>query len=178
MSDLIKFARPYAKAAFSIAREQKSLADWSIMLNTASHISLDPRVADMITNPSIESTKIADLFRDIGGDRFDEAFSRLIGVLAENDRLAILPDIAAMYERLREEEERRLPVRVVSAIELDADTLGRMQSALEKRFDKQVSIDTEIDGSLLGGAIIIADDLVIDGSVRGRLNKMTANLVE
>ncbi len=178
MSDLIKYARPYAKAAFSIALEQKSLADWSVMLNTASHIARDPRVADMITNPSIESAHIASVFTDIGGDRFDEAFCRLLSVLAENDRLAILSDIAVMYEQLRQEEEKRMPVKVVSAIELNTDTLGRMQSALEARFDKQVTIETEIDSSLLGGAIIIADDLVIDGSVRGRLNKMTASLVE
>lgn len=178
MSDLIKFARPYAKAAFQIARDQQKLPVWTAMLKLASHTSLDAAVADMINNPSVPHQKLTDLFTQVGGESFDSSFGNLIALLSENGRLAILPEIAAMYEKLRQDEEKRLQVRVVSAIELDSETQSRMQTALTRRFDKEVSIHTEVDASLLGGAVIIADDLVIDGSVRGRLEKMSARLSE
>ncbi len=178
MSDMIKFARPYAKAAFQLAREGGRLSDWSEMLQLASRIAADEVVARAISSPHVTRQQAVDLFLTIGTDQFDDQFAKMLTVLAENDRLAILPEISAMYEQLRQEHEKRLSVRVVSAVALTDDQQERMSAALKKRFNRKINLQSETDISMLGGAIIYAGDLVIDGSVRGRLQKLATQMAE
>lgn len=178
MSELTKFARPYAKAAFQLARDEGHLSDWSDMLQLASAIAADDIVAEAIDSPHVSKQQAADLFLSVAGENVDGAFANLLGVLAENGRLAILPELSAMYEQLRQEEEKRLAVRVVSAIELTGEQQERMSTALSKRFDREINLESVTDSSMLGGAIIYAGDMVIDGSVRGRLDKLATRLAE
>ena len=178
MSDLTKFARPYAKAAFELARDGERLAEWSGMLQVSSQIAADDVVAAAISSPHVSTAQAAELFTATGTDQFDEQFSNMLGVLAENGRLLILPEISAMYEQLRQEEEKRLAVRVVAAVALTDEQRGRMSAALSKRFDREIKLESEIDASMLGGAVIYAGDMVIDGSVRGRLQKLAIRLAE
>ncbi len=178
MSELIKFARPYAKAAFQLARDRGRLAEWSAMLKMSSQIAADGIVAGAIAGPHISRQQAADLFLAAGTDRFDTQFANLLSVLAENRRLSILPEITTMYEQLRQEEEKHLSVRVVSAVALTDGQRDRMQTALGKRFDRKIKLESEIDASMLGGAVIYAGDMVIDGSVRGRLQKLATRLAE
>ena len=98
-------------------------------------------------------------------------------VLADNGRLQLLPEIAGLYRGLRAEAERRLQVRVVSAVPLDDSQAGRMREALARRFDCEIELENEIDERVIGGAVIYAGDEVIDGSLRGRLQKLSSNLV-
>jgi len=178
MSDLTKFARPYAKAAFALARDNGRLSEWSDMLQISSQIAADDIVAGAISSPHVSRQQAADLFLTTGADRFDREFTNLLNVLAENDRLAILPEISVMYEQLRQEEEKRLSVRVVSAVALTEEQRDRMSAALRRRFDCKINLESEIDASMLGGAVIYAGDMVIDGSVRGRLQKLATRLAE
>jgi F-type H+-transporting ATPase subunit delta len=178
MSDLTKFARPYAKAAFQLARDGGRLAEWSDMLQISSQIAADDVVAGAISSPHVSTRQAAELFLATGTDQFDGQFSNMLGVLAENGRLLILPEISAMYEQLRQEEEKRLSVRVVSAVALSDEQRGLMSAALSKRFDREIKLESKIDASMLGGAIIYAGDMVIDGSVRGRLQKLAIRLAE
>ena len=177
MSALTTLARPYAKAAFRLAEERGALPAWDEMLGLAASIASDKTVARLIENPEVSASQALGLIADAGGKHFDERFRRYLSVLADNGRLSLLGEIAAIYRRLRQAAERRLVARVVSAVEMDEDQKDRMQRALSKRFDAEVELENEIDPAVIGGAVIYAGDEVIDGSLRGRLRKLEQSLV-
>jgi F-type H+-transporting ATPase subunit delta len=179
MSSLTTLARPYAKAAFGLAQDSKpdsddsALAHWQSMLVLASQIAANEQVAEVLESPLVSPAQAVDLIGSAGGEKFDENFKAYLGVLGANRRLPLLPEIAALFARLKQQAERQLQVRVVSATPLDDDQVKRMSEALAKRFDCAIELDSEIDPSVLGGAVIYAGDQVIDGSLRGRLDKLT-----
>jgi len=178
MSSLTTLARPYAKAAFGLAQDAKrqgeagALAHWQSMLVLASQIAGNPQVADVLDSPRVSAAQAVDLIASAGGAAFNPGFKAYLGVLGANRRLALLPEIASLFVRLKQQAERQLQVRVVSATSLSDDQAKRMQAALAKRFDCAIELDVEIDQSVLGGAVIYAADQVIDGSLRGRLGKL------
>ena len=112
----------------------------------------------------------------VGGQTIDAEVRRFLVVLAENGRLGLLPEIAQLYEKMRAEQERVLDVTLKSAVALSAEQRERFTAALRRRFDRDIRLHTEIDTSLLGGAVLQADDLVIDGSVRGGLAQLAAQI--
>ena len=182
MSSPTTLARPYAKAAFGLARESgsatDSLSDWQNMLNQASELVSDERVAGALESPSVSPQQAVELVTAVGGDRFDEQFKSFLSVVGENRRLSLLPEITALFLRFKQDAEKSLQVKVIAAIALDDDQLGRISEALAKRFNCTIELDTEIDPGVLGGAIIYAGDQVIDGSLSGRLNKLTNALAQ
>ncbi|HKX57266.1 MAG TPA: F0F1 ATP synthase subunit delta, partial [Xanthomonadales bacterium] len=117
-----------------------------------------------------------DLIAAAGGVHFDERFKAYLGVLGINRRLALLPEIASLFISLKQQAEHQLQVRVVSATALSDDQARRMREALARRFNCSIELDSEIDPGVLGGAVIYAGDQVIDGSLRGRLDKLTSAL--
>ncbi|MFB3077904.1 MAG: F0F1 ATP synthase subunit delta, partial [Lysobacterales bacterium] len=110
------------------------------------------------------------------GEHFTEKFRDFISVVGSNSRLPLLPEITVLYHRLRQEEEKRLHVRVVSAVPLEEDQSSRIRDALAKRFEREIELESEIDPGVLGGAVIYAGDQVIDGSLLGRLRKLEQSL--
>jgi len=162
MSSLTTLARPYAKAAFELARDGSDLAGWDDMLTLAGTIAFEESVAGLLENPHVGATRVVKLLVDIGGERFSETFRDFISVLGSNGRLPLLPEITVLYRRMRQKAENRLYVRVVSA--------------LARRFESEVELESEIDPGVLGGAVIYAGDQVIDGSLLGRLRKLEQNL--
>lgn len=177
MSALTTLARPYAKAAFQLAQADGALEEWDGMLATAAAIAADETVADLLESPHVSSEQEVGLFADAGGEAFNDRFRSYLSVLAENGRLPVMGEIAKIYSRLRQEAERRLVARVVSAVELNDDQRERMQAALSKRYDADVQLENEIDPGVIGGAVIYAGDEVIDGSLAGRLRKLEQSLV-
>jgi F-type H+-transporting ATPase subunit delta len=175
MNSLTTLARPYAKAAFSLAQQsgQDGLTQWQGMLDLATQMVADERVAGLLENPQVSVTQAVDLLRSAAGTRFDEGFGRFLGVLGANRRLPLLAEITALYRKHKLEAEQRLQVRVVSARALESDQAERMRAALAKRFNRDIELESVTDPEVLGGAIIYAGDQVIDGSLRGRLNKLT-----
>jgi F-type H+-transporting ATPase subunit delta len=173
---LTTLARPYAKAAFGLAQDSGALAGWQDMLNQAAQIASDPQVDAVLRNPLVSPKQGVELLAAAAGDRFDERFRAFLDVLGQNRRLVLLPDIASAYEQLKQEAEKRLRVRVVAAMPLDADQSRRMREALARRYACDVELDTEVDGDILGGAVIYAGDQVIDGSLRGRLGRLSQAL--
>jgi F-type H+-transporting ATPase subunit delta len=134
---------------------------------------------DMFEQPAILAAELAELFLSVAtaaGVEADANFSNLIRLLAENDRLAALPVISAQFETLKQEAEGKIEITVRSAQELTAEQQQSIASSMAKRLGKEVSISTEIDASLIAGAIITAGDLVIDGSASGRMQKLTIAL--
>lgn len=175
MSSLTTLARPYAKAAFELAESQGALGDWDRLLGLAADIVAEESVAVLLGNPLVAREQLIGIVTGALGEE-QQGFSGFLTVLGDNDRLALLPEIAGLFRKLREEAEQRLSVRVVSAVPLDDDQAGRMKQALAKRFEREIEMESEIDASVLGGAVIYAGDQVIDGSLRGRLENLQASL--
>jgi F-type H+-transporting ATPase subunit delta len=169
-------ARPYAKAAFDYARDAKALAQWSKGLQAAAAIVADARVAEASKNPKLTAAQVIGVITDVAGDDLDAGMRNFISVLAENHRLLLLPEIAQQYQALRAVIENSLDVDVVSAVTLDGAQAAKLSAALTQRFKRQVRLRTSVDASLLGGAVIRAGDLVIDGSLKGRLERLGTEL--
>ncbi len=165
-------ARPYARAAFQVARDRNELTRWSEALAIAAAISTDAGAKPLLTNPRLSRDQVLKLFADIGGDRFDSSVNNFLHVLATYGRLELLPEISAQFEGLRRESEARVHVQVTSAQPMDDDEASRLSERLRARFGREIDLDIEVDPALIGGAVIRAGDQVIDGSVRGRLERL------
>lgn len=176
MSSLTTLARPYAKAAFALAREQGDLAGWGKMLDMATEVVTDPALTALLDHPNVSPDQVTELIKDAAGDSFSEAFNGFLKVISDNRRLGLLWEVTALYRRLREEAEQRMQVRVVSAVPMDADRKEKMQAALAKRFECEIELENEVDASVLGGAVIYTPGEVIDGSLRGRLVRLESSL--
>jgi F-type H+-transporting ATPase subunit delta len=176
MSSLTTLARPYAKAAFDLASADNALADWDEMLELASGMAADEQLADLLDHPHVSASRVVSAMSDAAGDRFSDRFNGYLQVVAANHRLPLLFEISAMYRTLRLAAEKRLQVRVVSAVELEPGQAERMKAALTRRFEQEVFLQNVIDPDVLGGAVIYAGDQVIDGSLRGRLQKLSNSL--
>ena len=179
MSDFDTVARPYARALFELAGEEKKLQQWQDNLQQAAVIAADPDMQAMFEQPALLSSELAELFLSVtaaAGIEADADFSNLISLLAENDRLAALPAIHQQFTTLKQEDEGAIEVLVRSAQELTAEQQDKIASSMAKRLGKEVSITTEIDASLIAGAIVSAGDLVIDGSASGQMQKLAIAL--
>lgn len=176
MSDINTIARPYAKAVFESAVEHKLLEDWSLQLKNLALIVKNEHMLPLLSNPLIAKEELVKLICEIAGRSLNEEGKQLISLLAEKKRLNILPAIANHYENYLAEFERTIDVRVVSAFPIDQTRLQKLQHALQKYLNRQVHLQFDIDNTILGGAIIYANDLVIDGSLRKRLNRLSESL--
>jgi F-type H+-transporting ATPase subunit delta len=176
MAERITIARPYAKAVFVLARDAKQLPHWSQIIGVGATVVSDERVKPLLDNPHVLAAQLVDLVCDVGGKSFDQQARNFLAVMAENHRLGLLPEIAQLYAKMRADYERVLDVTVASAVELSKEQRERFAAALAKRFDREVRLHTRIDTALVGGAVLQADDLVIDGSVRGGLAQLATQV--
>ncbi len=174
--ELTTIARPYANAAFEYALEKHALTEWEGMLLSAATVVADDKVNLLLSSPETSSRQLSALFSDVLAKVLDTQKINFIQLLAENKRLAILPEIAALFKTYREDYEKIMDVQVVSAIELDYSYQEKLIKKLTHRLKRRVSLQCEVNPSLLGGAIIRAGDMVIDGSVRGKLNRLLESL--
>ena len=169
MSQALTLARPYARAAFAIAREAGSLASWSDALAFSARVANDPGVAALLGNPNLGRAEAVSLLLP---EPADAAYGRFLELLADARRLSTLPEVSGLFEALRAEEEKVVKARVTSAAELSADEIEKLAASLRKRFGREVEITTVVDASLIGGAVIDAGDVVIDGSLKGKLSRL------
>ena len=172
MAESLTIARPYAQAAFLFASEHHTLKDWSEMLQLLAGVAADPAMAEMIDNPQLTDKQLSDLFISIGGERIDGKCHNFIRLLAENGRLQLLPEIAALFEIQRRAAENTVQAQMVTAYPASESQKDAVIAALKKRLERDIELECTTDSSLLGGAIIRAGDLVIDGSVRGKLERL------
>jgi F-type H+-transporting ATPase subunit delta len=172
MAERITIARPYAKAAFETAQAKKQLAAWSRALTAAAAGAADPAVQTLLGSPKLPKEALAQVFIELAGRELGDGGANFLRLLAENRRLGLLPEIAQTFEALRAEAERTVEASVVSATPLDDTTREALARALKKRLDREVTLKCETDPRLIGGAVIRAGDLVIDGSVRSKLDRL------
>ena len=176
MAERATIARPYAKAAFEYARDAGSFADWSQGLKTAAEIVADSRVAALIKSPQWSHADLVSIIADVAGAKLNPAMQNFVRILAENHRLLLLPEISAHFEALRSGVENTVDVEVISAIALNGAQADKLAQALSARLKRTVRMQNTVDATLLGGAIVRAGDLVIDGSLKGRLQRLATEL--
>lgn len=176
MAERATIARPYAKAAFEYARDANAYGPWSQSLATAATVVSDSRVAALTKSPQVTVDQLVELISEIEGPKPDPKVQNFLRLLAENHRLLLLPEIAAHYEALRAAAEGTVDVEVISAVRLSPEQAGKLEQALATRLRRKVRMQNSVDSSLLGGAVIRAGDLVIDGSLKGRLQRLATEL--
>jgi F-type H+-transporting ATPase subunit delta len=183
MADSSTIARPYAKAVFAIARESGELAAWSQALACAAAVVGDPQAREYLARPVLGAAERAGFVQSIlaktsARDVFSSpAGKNLLAVLSESGRLPAVPEIALQFEKLKALAENKIRVRLVSANAVDSQQVRKVAEALRRRLGLDVEVDVEIDPALVGGAVVRADDKVIDGSVRSRLQRLAGSLI-
>lgn len=169
-------ARPYARAAFEHARDKDALAAWSESLELLAALAADGRVAAIIADPRLPRARRGEALLTFAGDRLAEGVANLIRLLAENGRLPTIGEVAHEFERLRADAENRVDAQVIAAHELDDGQQQQLVQALTRRLKREVRLEQSVDEELIGGVIVRAGDLVIDASVRGRLQRLANRL--
>ncbi|MWV10847.1 F0F1 ATP synthase subunit delta [Pseudomonas sp. R-28-1W-6] len=176
MAELTTLARPYAKAAFEHAQAHQQLASWSAMLGLAAVVSQDDTLQRVLKAPRLTSTEKATTFNEVCGDKFDAQARNFISIVSEHGRLDLLPEIAALFELYKAEQEKSVDVEVTSAFALSTEQQDKLAKVLSARLSREVRLHATEDSTLIGGVVIRAGDLVIDGSVRGKIAKLAEAL--
>jgi len=177
MAEKSTLARPYAQAIFNLALANNDLKAWSDKLALINEVAGNKTMTKLIENPEVDDDVIISLFQDICKDRLDEQGVNFLKVAAENARLDIIPEITEEFELLRADEEGTIEAQVISAFAVNATQKNSIAAALKEKLGREVTITTKTDKSLLGGVIIRAGDMVIDGSVKAQLDKITHSLM-
>jgi len=176
VADRITIARPYAKASFKAASAAARLSQWSEALNTGAATVTDTRVAPLLGSPRTTPAQLAQLVIDLAGQNADASVQNFLRTLAENRRLGFLPEIARLFDRMKDDAEGTVDVTVTSAAPLAQAEQDRLAAALAKRFGRKVRVHADVDAGLIGGAVIRAGDLVIDGSYKSKLDRLGGEL--
>lgn len=186
MADNHTIARPYARAAFELASESAGLAAWAESLGTAKELLADRRIGKVVTNPTLtdeqKTSFLSELFLSAGGESSifagrNEQGTNFLRLLIEYGRVTVLPEIADRFNALKDNVENTIDVTVRSAAALTSAQQSTIVSSLKKRLGREINLHTELDESLIGGAVIRAGDVVIDGSLRSRLESLATVLI-
>ncbi len=184
MAEKTTLARPYARALFETARAAQALGQWSTALNNLAAVMRDDGARRYLASPGLTDAERVEFLGSVaaaaGGDAGVLATDQgrnFLRLLAENDRFTVLPEIAQRFDALKAEAERTIEVSIVAATEIDDRLAERIAASLEQRLGRSVALKTSVDPTLVGGAVIRAEDQVIDGSVRSRLQALGQVLV-
>jgi len=178
MAEQATLARPYARAAFQAALErgEEALPGFSYELALLTGCVEEPRLRAELLSPGRGPAQKVGLIEQVFSTELSPHGRNFVALLAEQDRLGLLPEIQRQYEQQRAAHERVLKVEVVTAHALTADAEAALAERLARRFGSKVEITQRLDSTLIGGAVIRAGDTVIDGSVRGRLARLAETL--
>ena len=172
MAELTTIARPYAKAAFETADAKGQLAEWSAMLSVAAVVATDDDMVKVLQHPALTSEQKAETFVDVCGGKLSDEAVNLVKTMAENKRLTVLPQVAVTFEQLKSEKEKSVDVSIITAFALTGDQEQQLSQVLGAKLSRDIKVSSSVDKDLLGGAIIRAGNLIIDGSVRGKIAKL------
>ena len=172
MAELTTIARPYAEAAFALARDQNALPAWSQMLKLASGIVADPQMATALDNPKLDAPAKQSLLLSIAGDGLNAEGRNFIRVLVDADRITLMPAISSLFESLKDTADGVAKATIETAFPLEGSDLSDLTAALERRFKRKVEAEVVVKPELSGGARITVGDNVIDGTVAERLRAM------
>lgn len=176
MSDLTTLARPYAQAVFKLAKEANDKGKWSEILTFLSILMKDAEMIGVVKNPKIDKARIEQFIADIAEEKLDDKTINFIKLLVQNDRLLLTPQIAELYEQYKSEDEGYVDVELKSAFALTKAEEKNIATALETALNKTVHMMANVDKTLVGGFLARAGDIVIDGSIKGRLQQLSKRL--
>jgi F-type H+-transporting ATPase subunit delta len=176
MAELITVARPYAEAAFKLAREANALEHWSDMLALIEGVVSDENIASRVGDPNVDERALEAVILGVAGERLDGPARNLVQLLIENGRLDLVPQVRTLFEALRREQEGVVEARIISALPIAEEQVRPLLEALERKYGRKVNAQVEIEPELIGGVRIIVGDKVIDATVRGRLESMAVAL--
>jgi F-type H+-transporting ATPase subunit delta len=176
MAQLTTLARPYAKAVFDAAKEQKAIDAWDQALAFAAQVAADQKVRELLASPGLPERTKAELFADCFEEPLPDALRNFLLILSEQKRLILLPEVSALFRLYRADLERTVSLQVNTALELTEEQQKKLVEALTRKLERKVDLETSVDPSLIGGAVIRSGDMVIDASVRGKLAKMAKAL--
>lgn len=176
MAEAITIVRPYAVAAFRLAKEKKALTQWSEMLNFAAAVAADVQMKIYIEDPKVTAGELEQMFISICGKNLDASGVNLIKLLGEYNRLALLPEVAAAFEELKAEDEGVLEAEITAAAKPAEGAVKDLVKRLEAKFGKKIEASVKIDPELIGGVKIVIGDTVIDASVHGQLKELAYTL--
>ena len=176
MAERATIARPYAKAAFAYARENGRVADWARWLRIARQVVSSDEYARLAQGAGVQSSQLDDLIASICGTDLDASGSAFLALLAENQRVDYLPEIAQQFDALVSDDQNVAEVEVVSAVALDDAQQQRLADAMRKRLSLKVRLTCTVDPKLIGGAMVRSGDLLIDGSLKGKLERLETEL--
>jgi F-type H+-transporting ATPase subunit delta len=176
MSQFTTQARPYAKAAFETAVLDNKLGEWSATLGMLAAVLQQPKVVTYMSVPSRSASELANTLVGLCGSDISEKAANFVRLLAANKRLALIPQISVLYDQLKADRERIIDVDVVSAFTISDAAQQSLSAALKAKLQREVKLSTRIDQSLIGGVVIRAGDLVLDSSIRGKLNKLSETM--
>lgn len=175
MIELSAIARPYAKAAFEFANEKDLLNNWNLYLETLTNFVSEKKIKDLLINPAVSKKEQLELFScfdsPLGGKEF-------LDLLIQERRLKVLPKISELFYALKLEVEKVLEVDLLVSENINDSEVSKIKLVLENKFKKTIKLKIEQDPSILGGAIVRTDDMVIDGSVKGKLAKLASSILE
>ena len=177
MAETVTIARPYAEAAFKLAHEVNRLEPWSQMLELLELVVGDAEVARCVGDPNVSAQQMESLILGVCGERLDGAGRNFVQVLVHNDRLALMPEIRAMFEALRLAQEGVVEAEIYSAFAIDDAQVAQLVNKLESKYQRKVSAQVIVDPALIGGIKIVVGDKVVDATVRGKLDAMSAALI-
>ncbi len=177
MSKQTAIARPYAKALFEIALQQRTISLWSELLQLTTFIIKQPEVQALLDSPHVTAQQCGDFLLKICQPKLTSESENFLKLLAQRDRLAIIPEITELFAVYRAEQEKLAKVRITSALPLNKDEQENLARKLKQRLQREVVLECRVDSSLIGGLIIQADDLVIDGSIRSKLTRLQTQLL-
>lgn len=176
MAELTTLARPYARAAFEFALTANDLAGWSTQLATLSDVAGEEKVQALLNSPATTSQGQAQALINICGDELSQSAQNYVTILADNKRLALLPEIFQLFSELKAAQENSVDVEIISAFAIEDAAEANLAQVLTKTLNQQVKLQTVVDSSLIGGVVIRAGDTVIDDSVSGKLAKLAERL--
>jgi F-type H+-transporting ATPase subunit delta len=175
MAESLTIARPYAEAAFKTALQHNALPSWSDTLQRLCAVVSSTEASALIGNPQIPASEVAAIVADVAGE-VTQPQRNFVSLLAENERLTVLPEIVELFERLRNDHERVIDARVSSAFALSPEQIEQIRATLEARRGGKVQVTVSVDPALIGGVSIRIGDEVMDASVRGKLAQLAATL--
>ncbi|MDP2133385.1 MAG: F0F1 ATP synthase subunit delta [Sulfuritalea sp.] len=180
MAENVTLARPYAEAAFQLAKSGNALPAWSDALSRLSAVAGRPEMEECIGNPRLSPVQLAQLCLDVAAADAKLSLSadqqNFVRVLADNDRLIVLPEIAELFNELKHSHDGVKDAEISSAFALDDATLKNLVADLERKFGCRIKATVKVDAELIGGVRIAVGDEVIDASVRGKLAAMATAL--
>ena len=169
-------ARPYARAAFQFAVDNGTVDSWHQALVSVAAVVAEPSVAKVLDDPATTASHRAAIVATVLGDDIPAGVAQFVSVMAENHRLGLSGEVATLFAELRSALDAAANVTVTSAFDVAEETIEQLSASLTAKLGKTVDMTVETDASLIGGAIIRVGDMVIDGSVRGRLHKLATAL--